>query len=204
MRKHRLSAEKETGMSKRFLGGEFLDSEPTRSWYEQDGVIYFSVTSDGTTGEEWITRLESKGFRLHDYPKRLIRSFYHVPTKATVIEVAVLKGMLFRRTLFKNELVTRRIHAKVKARLVGCSRNLCKPSIDLACLIREKFTDEEIVAMKLSSIVVMSEPISITSFGASLSLLAVDTLDSGRRISVCSGAPSAKWEPDQGFAFAIS
>ena len=38
-----------------FLRGELTVSEPIRSWREEDGVIYFSVTSDGTTGEEWIS-----------------------------------------------------------------------------------------------------------------------------------------------------
>ena len=42
---------------KRFLRGELQVCRPTRSWREEDGVIYFSVTSDGTTGEDWITRL---------------------------------------------------------------------------------------------------------------------------------------------------
>lgn len=34
----------------KFLRGELSVSEPTRNWREEDGVIYFSVTSDGTTG----------------------------------------------------------------------------------------------------------------------------------------------------------
>lgn len=59
-------------MALRFLRDELSVSEPTRSWREEDGVIYFSVTSDGTTGEDWITRLESKGFRVDDYAKQVL------------------------------------------------------------------------------------------------------------------------------------
>ena len=32
--------------------GEWVISKPTRSWREEGGVIFFSVTSDGTTGED--------------------------------------------------------------------------------------------------------------------------------------------------------
>jgi hypothetical protein len=59
---------------KRFLRGELSITEPIRSWREEDGVIYFSVTSDGTTGEEWITRLEQGGFCVGDYAKQVLRS----------------------------------------------------------------------------------------------------------------------------------
>ena len=34
-----------------FLRDELSVSEPTRSWREENGVIYFSVTSHGATGE---------------------------------------------------------------------------------------------------------------------------------------------------------
>jgi len=37
-------------MALRFLRDEILVSTPSRSWRKEDGVIYFSVTSDGTTG----------------------------------------------------------------------------------------------------------------------------------------------------------
>ena len=36
----------------RFLRGEITVSTPSRSWRKEDGVIYFSVTSDGTEGED--------------------------------------------------------------------------------------------------------------------------------------------------------
>jgi hypothetical protein len=36
----------------KFLQGKLSVSEPTRNWREEDGVIYLSVTSDGTTGPE--------------------------------------------------------------------------------------------------------------------------------------------------------
>ena len=79
----------------RFLAGELVVGEPVRSWTEKDGVIYFSVTSDGTTGEQWIARLEGKGFRLSGYTKQVLRSPDFKPTSGITTDVAVLKGSLF-------------------------------------------------------------------------------------------------------------
>ncbi|MEK7478188.1 MAG: hypothetical protein AAB645_02365, partial [Patescibacteria group bacterium] len=64
----------------KFLSGKLVVSEPTCTWREQDGVIYFSVTSDGTTGEDWIKRLEGNGFRVGDYAKQVLRSPDFKPT----------------------------------------------------------------------------------------------------------------------------
>lgn len=73
---------------------EILDVSPS-SWREEDNVIYFSVTCDGTTGEDWIKRLEGKGFHVGDYAKQVLRSPDFKPTSGVTTEVAVLKGVLF-------------------------------------------------------------------------------------------------------------
>src|SRR3989344_2067345 len=126
------------------------ESEPTCSWREEDGVIYFSVTSDGTTGKDWIARLESKGFCLLDgYAKQLLSSLDFKPTNGVTTEVAVLKGMLFEG----DDRTSKTIRAEAD------KRKLTKPNAEVACLIREKFADKELEAMGLLWIVVMHEPI---------------------------------------------
>lgn len=72
-------------------------------WTEKDGVIRFSVTSDGTTGEEWISRLENKNFRVGDYAKSVLRSKDFKPTSGITIFIAVLKGEIFS----DNERITK-------------------------------------------------------------------------------------------------
>lgn len=47
--------------------GEVQISVIRPEWTEKDRIIHFSVTSNGNTGEEWITRLESKNFRVSIY-----------------------------------------------------------------------------------------------------------------------------------------
>ena len=176
----------------RFLRDELSVSEPTRSWREEDGVIYFSVTSDGTTGEDWIKRLEGNGFRVGDYAKQVLRSPDFKPTNGVTTEVAVLKGMLFE----DNDRITKKIRAEADKRKLG------KPNAELACLIREKFTDKEIEAMGLWYIVAMHEPIN-DSDGDPF-LLNANRYDVGRWLSACSVRPGSRWYRDYGFAFDMS
>src|SRR3989344_2731566 len=135
--------------------GEWVVTKPARSWREKDGVIYFSITSDGTTGEDWIKRLEGNGFRVGDYAKQVLRSPDFKPTNGVTTEVAVLKGMLFE----DNDRITKKIRAEADKRKLG------NPNPELACLIREKFTDKEIEAMGLWYIVAMHEPVNDSDGG---------------------------------------
>ena len=177
---------------RRFLRGEITVSESARSWREADGVIYFSVTSDGTTGEDWVIRLESKGFRVTSDAKQVLRSPDFKPTSAVTTKVAVLKGVLFA----DSDWTTKEICDEAG------KRKLSKPNAELACLIREKFTGNEIEAMGLRDIVAMHEPIN--GFNGYPSLLGVCCYDLGRWINVCNGRPDIRWAPGFGFAFAES
>lgn len=181
----------------RFLRGEIAVSESPRSWREENGVIYFSVTSDGATGEQWIGRLESKGFRVSDCAKSILRSRDFKPTSVTT-EVAVLKGALFT----DNERITSNIRDKAYAGAFTKGRKLSDPNAELACLIREKFTDEEIEAMGLWRVVTMHEPIK-DSYGGPL-LLCAPRLGFGRGLYAYWDWPVGGWSRGGGFAFAFS
>lgn len=169
-------------------------SGPTeaRSWREEDGVIYFSVESDGTEGVDWIKRLEGNGFRVGDYAKQVLCSPDFKPTSGVTTEVAVLRSMLFEN----NGRITK------KVRTEGALRKLGKPNAELACLIRLKFTDKETEAMGLWWIVAMHEPINDS--GGDPHLLGADRHGGGRWLSACGGRPGYGWGRDGGFAFAVS
>lgn len=172
--------------------GEWVVSKPTRCWREQDGVIYLSVTSDGTTGSEWIARLEKKGFRVSDYAKSILLSPDFKPTSGITTEIAILKGMLFE----DSNRITEKIRAEAER------RKLTKPNAEVACLIRENFSDEEIEAMGLWWIVIMHEPIN-DSDGVPFLLLAL-RYDAVRWLASYFGKPGLKWDRDDGFAFVVS
>ncbi|TSC84602.1 MAG: hypothetical protein G01um101417_133 [Parcubacteria group bacterium Gr01-1014_17] len=171
--------------------GEWIVTKQTSSWREQDGVIHFSVTSDGTTGEAWITKLESKGFSVGDYAKQVLRSPDFKPTSSVTTEVAVLKG-----TLFKNEdRITKNIRAEAD------TRKLSKPNAEMACLIREKFTDKEIEAMGLWYIVAMHEPINDSD--GYPNLLRTVRVGDGQWLGAYFDGPGGRWDSGGGFAFAV-
>ena len=176
----------------KFLRGELTVSEPTRNWREEDGVIYFSVTSDGTTGPQWIERLEAKGFRIGDYAKSVLRNEDFKPTNGVTTEVAVLKGMLFE----DNKRITKNI------RIEATNRSLETPNAEIACLIREKFTDEEIKAMGLIWIVAMHEPINDSD--GDPGLLSAGRGGDGRWLDAYYDELDDRWDREFGFAFAVS
>ena len=175
-----------------FLRNKLTVSKSTRSWYEEDGVIYFSVTTDGTTGEGWINGLEGDSFFVGDYAKQLLRSSSFVPTSGATIEVAVLKGMLFK----DSDRTTKNIRAE------AACRNWEKPDAELACLIRKKFTDKEIKAMGLWYLFTMHEPIN--DLDGDPRLLVVHRDAHGRHLQAFRGRPGRGWHRKHGFAFAMS
>jgi hypothetical protein len=175
----------------KLLRGELTISEPTptRSWRKENGVIYFSVTSDGTTGEDWIKRLIGNNYFCSKYRAYdILRSSDFKPTSGVTTEVAVLEGRLFKNEDLQTE----------KIRAVADERKLVKPNAEVACLIREKFTNKEVEAMGLLFIIAMHEPIK-NSDGASCLLGIYDNC-----LDICDDGPYSILSRNAGFAFAVS
>lgn len=166
---------------------------------QEGGVIYFSVVNNSTTDEDWVTRLESKGFHFDYSSKEVLCSPDFKPSKpGTVIEVAVLPRTLFKKD---EELYTEHIRLYALNFRTPDNRALVKPNAVLACLIREKFTDEEIEAMGLWGIVAMHEPINADG---DLFLLGAYR-GGGRSLSAFYGSPDTSWSRrGYGLAFEVS
>ncbi len=160
-------------------------------WQERDGIVYFTVTSDGTTGEHWILRLEGNGFRVGDYAKQVLLHPEFNPTRNLTSDVAVLKGTVFD----DNDRCTEKIRAE------AARRKLSMPQAELACLLREKFTDEDIDEMGLSYIVAMHEPIN--DAGGIPRLLNADRSHGGRWLYAHGDRPDRTRDRDFGFAFVV-
>jgi hypothetical protein len=175
----------------RLLRGELTVSAPTLAWIEVDGVIYFYVTSDGTTGEQWIARLEQKGFRVSDYAKGLLRSKVFKPTSGVTTKVAVLRGSFFS---VDRDRTTRNVRAEADL------RKWMKPNAEVACLIREKFSDEDLEKMDLWWIIAMHEPIEVVGIPY---LLTARRLNDGRWLNTYWDHPDNQCDRGDGFAFAL-
>lgn len=176
---------------RRINSGEWIVTVPVHRWREENGVIYLTVTSDGTTGEAWITRLECKGVRLSEYTKRILRSKDFKPTSGVTYEVAVLKGSLFS----DDDRTVQNIRDKAN------EMNLTTPNAEVACLIREQFSDKEIEAMGLWYIVAMHEPIKDS--GGDPRLLAAHRDGGGRWLHAYYVYPGRGWLRERGFAFLV-
>lgn len=159
-------------------------------WTERDGVIYFTLVSNGLTGPEWITHLESKGFKLTKWAKDLLNSKDFVPTpKGTVHEMGAIRATQFQ----DSDRTTKAIRAKAEG------LKMSKPNPETACLIRELFTDKELEEMGLWYIVPMHEPILDSDCGPCL--LDANRYGDGRYLGTHCGRPVVQWIDSGAFAF---
>lgn len=188
----------------RFLRHEISVSEPVIKilFVTQSGIPIYDhgdhlrftpPTSDGTIGPEWIDRLEGKNVRMTNIAKGTLYSNDFKPTNGVTTEVAIIKGSFFEN----QERITENIH---KTAIV---RNFQVPNTEIACLICEMFTYEEIKAMGLNWIVTMHEPIIKDSSGVP-NLLGVSCDDNGYEFCAYYGKTENKWESQHGFLFSVS
>lgn len=176
----------------RFLRGEITVTESARAWHEQDGVIYFSVTSDGKSDSEWVAHFEKKGDRVSGYAQQLLCHRDFRPTKGVTYQVAVLKGMIFS----DKDRVIKKIRSEADR------RKWRESNAEIACLIRDKFTDAEIEAMGLIWIVTMHK--SIKDSAGRPRLLDASRRGVGRWLSTYYDEPGSQWSRECGFAFVVS
>lgn len=135
-----------------------MESLTEKKWHEEDGVIYFSVTSDGKTGKEWLNHFKKKNY-LSNYNSCSTQNLFFSkikPTKGVTYKLAVLRGKLFSDR--------GRTNCEIGAK--ANSRKLTTPSMEIACLVRDKFTYGELEAMGcLGWIVIMHKPIDGDQYG---------------------------------------
>lgn len=156
-----------------------------QQWREEDRVIYLEVTSDGTTGPQWVKRLERELFQISDNAKTMLCGSDFNPTSGVTYRVAILKGMLF----VNEDRITSRIWAEANR------RNLEEPNAEVACLIREKFRNRDLKNMGLWQIVVFQD---------SLNLLVVRRSNESSWLNTLShNGPDEFWSFGFGFAFAL-
>jgi hypothetical protein len=168
-------------------------SPPEPKWREENNIIYFSVTSDGTTGRAWIKRLEQKGFRLSPEIKELLCSRRFKGTNGVTTEVAVMKGALFLRHNRTFKIICSSAHG----------RKWNKLNSEIACLIREKFSDGEIRDMGLLAIFAAYDP-DTDSFGDSSFLVSIRYFTSVEFNVSSVRSFGGIIDLNHGFAFAVS
>ncbi len=161
-------------------------------------MIRFTVTSDGTTGPEWIERLESKGRKTCQDAKRFLVSSDFTVTRGVTTEVVVLKGVLFEDNDRTTENICR--HAM--------SRELENLPFEVSCFICDTFTYEEIRTLRLLGIANVGRQIPVVPgvYNSYLQYLSAYCYTDGLYLHVAEGRSYDKgsWGSANGFAFGKS
>lgn len=158
-------------------------------WYQDTLLVKLSVTSDGTTGSQWVTRLMGKGIGVEDSTKALLLSTDFKPTSGVTTQIVVLRGRQFSDHDRRTSII------RTRASEMACSA----PNAEAACLIRSLLCDADLDIMQLSYIVAMHEPIERSTDVPRL--LSVMRGVRGPWLGDCDGHSGYSWTRDSGFAF---
>ncbi|KKP89859.1 MAG: hypothetical protein UR94_C0033G0011 [Parcubacteria group bacterium GW2011_GWA2_36_10] len=175
---------------KKFLRGELV----ARWRIGDDGIIYSSVKSCSisTSGSDWLKNLKRRRFTIDGVAPEILRSKNFQASPDGTYEIAIFRGSLLAEC--------ERSSNKIRIRASHC--HFFTPGTDLACLIRDNFSDEEIRAMGLKRIIVMHQPI-YDSHGIP-SLLALGCDGAGRWLSAYHQTDRDDWgREEEGFAFVV-
>jgi len=148
------------------------------------------VTTNGLSGQAWIKRLEKKGYNIGNYAKELLEhSGLKILKKS--YNIVILKGEEMGKDWFTNQEV------RDKAKELG----YLTPPVELAPLLREMISDEELKKMGLWWLIVMHEP--ITDSDGRPDVLGIGRLDEGRWLNACHGGARYGWYRAGGFVFLV-
>lgn len=173
--------------------GAVIPTAPTPvEWtVDGDGNIHFTVTSNGMTREQWEQHLERRGWRIGDYARQVLRRASEAPTNGVTYNMVVRPGS----KISSRDRVTKKIRAH------ATEKGWKTPHWEVACLIRDTFTDEQLEQMGLWYIVTMHEPIKDSD--GDPNLLHSNRDDDGRWLFAHCDRPDDEWYDVGGFAFVV-
>lgn len=148
----------------------------------------FKVVSDGRTGVDFIADLEGSQYKLGGFARDMLRKPL-IWTKGKTYKLVVIKGEEFEH----DDRRTSKIRAEAE------KRGYLTPPAEVAPLLRELISNEEIEMMGLFGLAVMHEPITILCGGPMIFVL--DRHGTGRWLIGSFGAADGMWTREVGFLF---
>lgn len=161
-----------------------------KKWWRMGELIYFTVTSDGTSGAEWLKRLEEKGIEVETPIKQLFLSEDFRPSSGITTECCLLRGTLWEDNTHRT---TENVRAKAR------ELELLTPNIEVACLAREKLSDQDIEDMGLWWVTTMHK--SVKDFENKPRLLSLYSCYNSPWIGAAYDNPNYEWHRTNGFIF---
>lgn len=191
-----------------FLCDKLEFFEPLCEWREKDGLIYFNITSDGTTSRQWEEDSFISQNYSGDYVRSVIRSNDFKTTSGVMTEIVVIKEELFEEFLKDKSINIENIRVAAYGGVFTQDRRLFDLDAEVAFLIPKNLSDHEIEMMSLSRIIAMHKPIK--NLAGKPCLLIADRSHRKKNFNVCTFEANfySEWNYKQkdkyGFAFAIS
>jgi hypothetical protein len=169
-----------------------MTSIPTVWTVDDEGNIHFTLPpTKGLSREQWEQHLEHRGWRIGDWARKVLRHASETPTNGVTYNIVVRPG----KKISNGDRITKKIRVAAEA------KGWVKPHWEIACLIRDTFTDEQLEQMGLWYIVTMHEPIN-DSDGVPI-LLYSRRDDDGRWLRADYDRPDDEWHDFGGFAFVV-
>jgi hypothetical protein len=159
------------------------------NWQTEKNIISCSVTSDGATGEDWLKRFAEKRFRIGSGFKNTLKRSDILPTAGKTFAVKILKGNFFPEGILSSKRILD----------TAIRENLKKPGPEVACLLRNMFSVEDMFAMELWWIIVMHIP--LRDANNNNVVLSVDRYGCGEWLFDYFSLFDRKWDSGVGFAF---
>ncbi len=150
-----------------------------------------TVTSDSRNGETFVRDLKQAGYHIDDWALNVMLRAPFVAMSGVTYSLGIIKGEEFS----DNERMISNIRAE------AARRGWRTPPIEVATLLREVVSDEDIERMDLVWLVVMHEPV-IDSDGNAC-LLSLSCRAGGRRLDTCYDQSDDQYFHDGGFVFLL-
>ena len=154
------------------------------------------VTSDGRTGQQFVASLKKANYNVGDQATYCMTKSKDVNGNLAFVSTT---GITYKPVVILGEQFEDDDRITSNIRKLAGEKKYITPPAELAPLLREEISDEDIEKMGLWRLVVMHEPIA-DSVGCPL-LLGVGRYDRGRFLRAYDGRPTDRWDRVFGFVF---
>lgn len=148
--------------------------------------VVWTVTSNGWSVKQLIAVIEARGRKVGNWAKDIMSKPQFVTTKGRIYNLAVIRGDEFS----DNERTTANIFAEAER------RGLQKPPAEVAALLREKFSQDE---LSFPYVAVMHEPIGDS--GGNLGVLGLRRYEGDDWLGAWLANPGSRWDRENVFVF---